>query len=330
MTDQAVEIITPDVVQAADYVSTAWRKTIEAIFETGRRLIEIRESWIDQPGKWSRLIGDHQWKGQGLLPFHFTWTYRLIAIAEDQRLLDSSLADRLPSDVNALYRLTRLPPPVFDEKVAEISPQLNSSDVQLWLNRHNRAERFKEMAAPPLPTDDRVPVLYVDPPWQFKVWEESSAYGAALEHFPTLSLDDLCALPIGACAADDAILFLWTTASMLREAFAVLDAWGFEFKTAMVWDKERQGMGYYVRNQHEELLIATRGDMPTPDPGDKPISVIRAIRGKHSAKPHVVYNHIERMYPGLRKREFFARYWRKGWEKPWGNQEIEAAGESAA
>lgn len=324
-----LDIIEPDVVQAADYVSAAWRQTITSIFETGRRLIDIRAKWIDQPGKWSRLIGAHEWKDQGLLPFHFTWAYRLIAIAEDIRLLDSSLTDRLPSDVNALYRLIRLPVVVFDDKVDEISPQLNSSDVQLWLNRHNRAERFKSLAAPALP-DDPVPVLLADPPWQFKVWEESSAYGAALEHFPTMSIEDLCALPLGDCATTDAILFMWTTAPMLREAFAVLDAWGFEFKTGMVWDKERQGMGYYVRNQHEELLIATRGDMPLPDPSDKPISVIRAIRGKHSAKPHVTYDHIERMYPGLRKREFFARYWRPGWEKPWGNQEITAAGEAAA
>jgi N6-adenosine-specific RNA methylase IME4 len=327
--DQAVEIIEPDVAQAADYVSTAWRKSIEAILETGRRLIEIREQFIDEPGKWSRLIGGNQWKGQGLLPFVARHTYRLISIAEDARLVTH--VSLLPTDTYTLYQLTRLPAQVFDDKLAEgaIGPELQRADVQLWINRLNRAERFKAFASPALP-DDPVPVLYVDPPWQFKVWEESSAYGAALEHYPTMSLDDLCALPIGDCSTDDAILFMWTTAPMLREAFAVLDAWGFTYKTGMVWDKERQGMGYYVRNQHEELLIATRGDMSTPDPANKPISVIRSPRGKHSAKPHVVYDHIERMYPDLRKREFFGRYWRPGWEKPWGNQEIAAVGEAAA
>lgn len=324
-----LDIIEPDVLQAADYVSTAWRRGIEAILETGRRLIEIRDRFKDEPGKWSRLIGANDWQGQGLLPFAKSHAYRLIGIAESEWLFPH--VGILPSDTYTLYQLTRLSGPVFDDKLAEgaICPELQRADVQLWINRLNRAERFKELAAPALPTD-RVPVLLADPPWQFKVWEESSAYGAALEHYPTMPLDDLCAVPVGDCATKDAILFMWTTAPMLREAFTVLDAWGFEFKTGMVWDKERQGMGYYVRNQHEELLIATRGDMPLPDPGNKPVSVIRAIRGKHSAKPHVTYDHIERMYPGLRKREFFGRYWRPGWEKPWGNQEITAAGETAA
>ena len=104
----------------------------------------------------------------------------------------------------------------------------------------------------------------------------------------------------------------------------MLDAWGFEYKTDMVWDKERQGMGYYVRNQHETILIATRGNMPAPDPANKPVSIIREPRGQHSVKPHVVYEYIEHMYPGLRKREFFARHWRSGWEKPWGNMTVVA------
>ena len=331
--DQAVEIITPEIMEAADYVRELWRRGVEAIIETGQRLIEIREKYRDQPGIWSWLIGDHQWRDrprdQRPLPFSKSMVYMLISIAESERLLQHCGA--LPSDSYTLFSLIQLPAAVFDEIAANgtIRPELKRADVQLLLNRISRAKRFKALGAPALP-DDPVPVLLADPPWQFKVWEESSAYGAALEHFPTMSLEDICALPIGDCATKDAILFMWTTAPMLREAFAVLDAWGFEFKTGMVWDKERQGMGYYVRNQHEDLLIATRGDIPLPDPGNKPISVIRAVRGKHSAKPHVVYDHIERMYPGLRKREFFARYWRPGWEKPWGNQEIAAAGKAAA
>lgn len=321
-----LDIIEPDVFEAAEYVAAAWRQGVEAIIETGRRLIEIRDRWDNQPGKWSRLIGNNQWAGQSLLPFQKSHASRLVAIAESaqERLIPH--VGLLPSDSYTLYQLTRLPEAIFEEKLGEgaIRPELQRADVQLWLNRISRAKRFNSLAAPALP-DDPVPVLLADPPWQFKVWEESSAYGAALEHYPTKSLEEICAMPIGNCATKDAILFMWTTAPMLREAFDVLDAWGFEFKTGMVWDKERQGMGYYVRNQHEELLIATRGDMPLPDPANKPISVIREVRGKHSAKPHIVYEHIERMYPALRKREFFARHWRQGWEKPWGNEELTAA-----
>src|SRR5882672_5982714 len=127
--DRAVEIIEPDVVQAADYVSTAWRKGIEAILETGRRLIEIRERFKDEPGKWSRLIGANQWQGQGLLPFAKTHVYRLIAIAEDERLFPH--VGTLPSDTYTLYQLTRLSEDRFDKLIETkaIHPGMKRNDI---------------------------------------------------------------------------------------------------------------------------------------------------------------------------------------------------------
>jgi N6-adenosine-specific RNA methylase IME4 len=127
-------------------------------------------------------------------------------------------------------------------------------------------------------------------------------------------------------AAEDAVLFLWTTLPHLEEAFRVIAAWGFQYKTNLAWVKDKIGLGYFVRNQHELLLVATRGNIPSPAPAARPPSVIMAPRREHSRKPDEAYELIERMYPELPKIELFARSARKGWAA-WGNQAPAAAAE---
>ena len=99
----------------------------------------------------------------------------------------------------------------------------------------------------------------------------------------------------------------------------MIDAWGFEYVSNLVWVKDKIGLGYWVRNQHELLIIGRRGDMPTPSPANRPPSVINAPRREHSRKPDEAYEVIERMYPELPKIELFARGRREGWAA-WGNQ----------
>ena len=196
-----------------------------------------------------------------------------------------------------------------------------------------RAERLERLAATcnqntPLPSNRRYAVLYADPPWHFEVYnEESGVERAAGNHYFTMPLNEICALPVLSLAAPDAVLFMWTTAPHLRESFDVLAAWGFEYKTNIVWVKDKIGLGYFVRNQHELLLVATRGDMPSPSPANRPSSVIDAPRREHSRKPDEAYALIERMYPELPKIELFARNTRPGWDA-WGSEippEMEAA-----
>jgi N6-adenosine-specific RNA methylase IME4 len=134
-----------------------------------------------------------------------------------------------------------------------------------------------------------------------------------------MHLSEICALPVGSLATDAAVLFLWTTAPHLRESFDVLAAWGFVYKTNIVWAKDKIGLGYFVRNQHELLIVAARGDMPSPLPANRPPSIISAQRREHSRKPDEAYELIERMYPELPKIELFARNAREGWAA-WGNQ----------
>jgi N6-adenosine-specific RNA methylase IME4 len=172
----------------------------------------------------------------------------------------------------------------------------------------------------PLPNDRHYSVIYADPPWHLEVYnEESGTERAAGNHYPTLPLEEICALPVRELAAEDAVLFLWTTLPHLEEAFRVIAAWGFQYKTNLAWVKDKIGLGYFVRNQHELLVVATRGDIPAPLPAARPPSVITAPRREHSRKPDEVYEVIERMYPELPKIELFARSAREGWAA-WGNQ----------
>jgi N6-adenosine-specific RNA methylase IME4 len=122
-----------------------------------------------------------------------------------------------------------------------------------------------------------------------------------------MTVEEIVALPVPDIATDDAVLFLWATSAQLPIALQVVEAWGFEYKTNMVWVKDRTGLGFYCRNQHELLLIATRGEIPVPLPKNRPASVVHSPRGKHSEKPVCFYKIIEDMYPDLPKIELFAR-----------------------
>ena len=138
-----------------------------------------------------------------------------------------------------------------------------------------------------------------------------------------MPLAEIAALEIP--AAEDALLLLWAVNCRLREAFEVVDAWGFEYKTNLVWVKPRIGLGHWARNRHELLLLATRGRFPLPDPQDCPDSVLEAPRGAHSEKPAGFYALIETAWPRAAKLELFARRARPGWAA-WGNQAPTPAG----
>jgi N6-adenosine-specific RNA methylase IME4 len=194
----------------------------------------------------------------------------------------------------------------------------------------SHAERIEKLAKIAtgncaLPSNRRFPVILADPPWHFEVYNESSGVErAAGNHYPTMSLEEICALPVKELATDSAALFLWVTAPHLEQAHHVIRAWGFIPKTGFVWVKDRFGLGYFLRGRHEHLLIAVRGDMPCPLPSRRPDSVIKAPRREHSRKPDEAYALIERMYPDLPKIELFARATRAGWAA-WGNQAGAAA-----
>ena len=117
--------------------------------------------------------------------------------------------------------------------------------------------------------------------------------------------------------ADNAMLFLWVTSPQLKKVFRVIESWGFTYKTYMTWVKDKIGLGWYIRNQNELLLLAEKGNMPIPKPADRPSSAVYAPRTEHSRKPDVFYEIIEKMYPNRKYLELFGRRKRPGWEL-WG------------
>lgn len=175
-----------------------------------------------------------------------------------------------------------------------------------------RAEdRYKPKPAPPQGQYD---VLYVDPPWSY---EFSAVRGSAENHYAVMTEEELMRLPLP--ASDNAILFLWVPYPKSREAFDVIDAWGFVFKSKIVWVKDKIGTGHYVRAKHEELFICVKGEgLGLPAEQDRPESVVFAERMEHSRKPEIFYEIIDDMYPGRTRIELFARgEAREGW-KTWG------------
>ena len=150
--------------------------------------------------------------------------------------------------------------------------------------------------------------LYADPPWQYGNQSTRAATG---NHYETLTPAQVCELPVGELAAPDAHLHLWTTNGFLREAFDVMEAWGFEYRSCFVWCKTQMGIGNYWRVSHELLLLGIRGDAKRFLVRDlKSWQEMR--RGRHSEKPDKVREMIERASPGPRL-ELFSRIAVKGW-----------------
>jgi len=137
------------------------------------------------------------------------------------------------------------------------------------------------------------PTILADPPWAY---DNESARGAAVNHYPTLSVEEICREPVAQLAAPDAHLHLWTTNGFLQAAFKVMDAWGFTFKSCLVWVKDELGMGNYWHVSHEFLLLGVRGRLTFRD-RTLP-SWVQAHRGAHSRKPGIVRTFIERVSPG--------------------------------
>jgi N6-adenosine-specific RNA methylase IME4 len=161
-------------------------------------------------------------------------------------------------------------------------------------------------------------VVLADPAWRFEAYsDETGMDRAAGNYYPTMDGELICRMDIP--AADDCVLFLWATVPMLPSALMVMSAWGFEYKSHLIWKKNKEGTGYWNRNQHELLLVGTRGEVPAPAPGDQPASVIEAPVGRHSEKPAVFRKLIENMFPSLPRVELFARDKAAGWEY-WGNE----------
>ncbi|WP_084044204.1 N6-adenosine-specific RNA methylase IME4/ParB-like chromosome segregation protein Spo0J [Ensifer sp. WSM1721] len=151
-------------------------------------------------------------------------------------------------------------------------------------------------------------VGYADPPWEQEAWSDETGQDKGLM-YPPMPLEEIKAL----CAGEkspftrDAILFLWVTTNRLDDGISVLKSWGFEFVSAITWDKQHIGMGRWVRDRTEHLLIGKRGDFPGLIMGTQPESLYSEAKGGHSRKPVWFAEQIDRLFPEMRKLELFQR-----------------------
>jgi len=169
--------------------------------------------------------------------------------------------------------------------------------------------------------------IYADPPWRFanrtgKVAPEHKR----LTRYETMSVEEIMALPVADVAAKKSHLYLWVPNALLPDGLAVMKAWGFEYKTNLVWEKIRKdgmpdgrGVGFYFRNVTEILLFGIRGkNNRTLQPGRSQVNLLRTEKREHSRKPDEFVDLIEACSSGPRL-EMFARGNRDGWDM-WGNQ----------
>lgn len=163
-------------------------------------------------------------------------------------------------------------------------------------------------------------VVYADPPWLYGDSGATSdgSLGKAERHYPGMTIEELCKLPVASHVLPDAVLFLWVTAPLLLQnpgPREVLEAWGFTYKTNAVWDKVLGNFGHYFHGQHEHLLVCTRGSCLPDAPTPQPKSVQTERRSDiHSAKPESFRKIIEKLYIYGPFLELFGRERVEGWD----------------
>lgn len=165
-------------------------------------------------------------------------------------------------------------------------------------------------------------IIYADPPWRY---DQKSLQGAAEKHYATMSMEELCGLPVEQISTKDSLLFLWATFPQLPAALRLISAWGFKYKTvAFLWLKKNRkadswffGLGFWTRGNAELCLLATRGH-PKRKAANIHQFIISPIEA-HSKKPDIVRDKIVALAGDVPRIELFARQETPGWDV-WGNE----------
>jgi len=169
-------------------------------------------------------------------------------------------------------------------------------------------------------TENKFRIIYADPAWSYNDKQDTPQLGGATKHYDTMSVSEICSLPVNEISEKDSVLFLWVTSPLLEDAFTVIKSWGFKYKTSFVWDKVKHNMGHYNSVRHEFLLIATKGSC-VPD-NKKLYDSVQTIErnDNHSEKPIEFLNIIDDIYNYGNKLEMFCRNIKKDKWYGWGNE----------
>jgi N6-adenosine-specific RNA methylase IME4 len=217
------------------------------------------------------------------------------------------MSGRTLEKAEAVVEAAEQEPEKYGPLVREMDKTGRVGGVHKKLRVLQQAQKI-EQEPPPLPTGP-FRVIAADPPWAYEKRAGDVSQRGGLP-YPSMSPDEIKALRVGDIAADDCVLWLWTTNAHLPAAFEVVKAWGFEYKTLLTWVKDRMGTGDWLRGQSEHCLMCVRG---------RPVvvltnqtTVLHAPSREHSRKPDEFYQLVESLCPGA-KVELFAREQRSGW-----------------
>jgi len=240
----------------------------------------------------------------------------LTSMPNDVKVKPIKATDQLSKKIGLSTRTFERARKVIETAPEELKERVRSgqTSINYAYKTITRIEKKKE--SKPIP-QGQFSVILADPPWQYDI----NIRGSPDAHYDIMTLESICKMKIP--SAKDAVLFLWTTSPILESALQVLHSWGFDYKTHLIWVKDKIGTGHYFRGQHELLLLGRKGDISIPEEKDRPNSVLHAPRTTHSKKPNQVYKIIEQMYPKQKYLELFARQTKKNklpnWNY-WGNE----------
>jgi len=263
-------------------------------------------------------------------------------VRSDRRVSQGATLKEMPVDSHESSRARRITNAKHEYKAQIINAIIKSGDVvtpgkvERELIRNDKEDKQREknetyqeailkepksnMYIDIYNTDKKFRIIYADPPWEYNDPQNNPNLGGAKKHYSTMNINDLCSLPIKDITEKDSVLFLWVTSPKLDMFNALMQAWGYEYKTSFVWDKMKHNMGHYNSVRHEFLLIGGKGKS-TPDEKKLFDSVVSIERTeKHSEKPEWFAEMIDTLYTHGNRIELFSRNpKRNGWNF-WGNE----------
>jgi len=177
--------------------------------------------------------------------------------------------------------------------------------------------------------DKKYNIIYADPAWSYQAWKKDAkaAAGLAEHHYDTMSIEDICNLPVKDIADQQCVLFMWVTYPQLKDSMKVIESWGFKYKTvAFTWVKRYsknkeycKGLGYWTRSNAEICLLATKGTANKLVVDRTVTQIIDSVRERHSKKPDEARDRIVQLLGDIPRIELFARETADGWDS-WGNE----------
>jgi N6-adenosine-specific RNA methylase IME4 len=281
-----------------------------AVIQKNAATPAMPESWNydDSVGRMRQLV--YKWKNLTLEVATELW------VAREKLAVDKAGAARIMHDANASCM-------TWSGYCKDVG--INYTTANRWLNKWFPQDASKsnqtiddEMCAVSdlyelIGAGKKFKTITADPPWAYS---NQATRAATDNHYKTMTIDEICNLPIKELADESAHLHLWTTNAFLYDSARVMEAWGFEYKSVFIWTKPSMGIGNYWRVSHEYLIFGMKGNLPFNDRSE--MSWFTAKRSKHSQKPGEVIKKIEKVSPP-KYLELFGRDTRRGWTV-WGNQ----------